>query len=181
MCDFVGVLTVCMGSYTASVGPPVPSQDSVTLICSGVFSDDWHGVLSPDSISIHSMSVEDSWTVIVWPVGSVLSFCTVMRHTSLTGVLFVIVLIGIALPNFSARALVLVRVDLRFGTDDCDFLLAFVSCGGVVFRSTFLAGGICGDCLNSWIIESSDEMEIDVSHSNSMFLFASLRILFGLP
>ena len=31
------------------------------------------------------------------------------------------------------------------------------------------------------MIESSDEMEIDVSQSNSMFLFSSLRILFGLP
>ena len=51
----------------------------------------------------------------------------------------------------------------------------------MVFRSTFLAGGICGECLNSWIIESSDEMEIDVSHSNSMFLLASFRILLGLP
>ena len=127
MCVFVGIFTVSMGSYTTSVGPPVPSQDSVTLICSGVFSDEWHGVLSLDSISIHSMSVEDSWIVIVWPVGSVVSCCTAMRHTSLIGVLFVIVLIGIALPNFCARALVLVRVDLRFGTNGCEFLLAFVS------------------------------------------------------
>ena len=63
-------------------------------------------------------------------------------------------LIGIKFPNLIASALVL--VDLRLG----------VSCGGVFFLSTLLAGGFCGDCVLSWTIESSDDSEIDVAHSN---------------
>ena len=140
--NVVGVFTVFVGSYSASSGPPVPSPDSVTLSCSGVFSQDWLGVLSLESISIHSISVEDSWTVTVWPVGSLLSCCTVMIHTSVSELLPVILLIGIAFPNFRARALVLVLVDRRLGTADFDLVLSFVSWGGVVFRSSFLAGGI---------------------------------------
>ena len=82
-----------------------------------------------------------------------------------------IVLIGIAFPNLFASALVLVLVDLRVGR---------FSCGGVFFLSIYLAGGMCGDCVISWLTESSDDNEIDVSHSNSMCVL-SLRIFSGLP
>ena len=146
---FVGVCSVSLGSDTSSIGPPVPPLVSLTLSCSGVLSVDWHGVLSVESISIHSISVEDSWIVPAWPVGSLLSCCTVMRHTSLSEVLPVILLIGIAFPNLRARALVLVLVVLRLGIAACGLVLLFVSCGGVIFRSSFLAGGIFGDCLMS--------------------------------
>ena len=82
-----------------------------------------------------------------------------------------IVLIGIAFPNLFASALVLVLVDLRLGR---------FSWGGVFFLSIFLAGSVCGDCVISWLIESSDDIEIDVSHSNSMCVL-SLRNFSGLP
>ena len=64
-----------------------------------------------------------------------------MRQTSLSEVLsLVIVLIGIAFPNLFASALVLVLVDLRLG---------IISCGGVCYRSIFLAGGMFSDCVIS--------------------------------
>ena len=137
MDNWVGVFTVLLGSYSASSGSPVPSPDSVTFSCSGVFSEDWLGALSLESISMHSISAEDSWTVTIWPVGSLLSCCTVMRHTSVSELLPVILLIGIAFPNFRASALVLVLVDRRHGTVTFDLVLSFVSWGGVFFRSSF--------------------------------------------
>ena len=98
--------------------------------------------------------------------------CIIMWQTSLSAVVsLAIVLIGIAFPNLFASALVLVLVDLRVGK---------FSCGGVFFLSIFLAGGMCVDCVISWLTESSDDNEIDVSHSNSMCVL-SLPIFCGLP
>ena len=87
------------------------------------------------------------------------------------GLTLSIMLIGIAIPNLFASALVLVLVDL---------LLGRMSCGGVFFLLTLLAGGFCGDCVSFWQIESSDDNEIDVSHSNSICVL-SLRTFSGLP
>ena len=54
-----------------------------------------------------------------------------------------------------------------------------MSCGGVFFLSTLLAGCFWGDCVLSWTMESSDDSAIDVSHSNSMCVL-SLRNTFFL-
>ena len=127
-------------------------------------------------ISMQLMSVEDSWVMpAACEVGStslVSRGCIVMLQTAVSAVLALsTVLIEIAFPNLFASALVLVLVDL---------LLGRISCGGVFFLSTFLAGGVCGDCVLFWPIDSSDDIEIDVSHSNSIGVL-SLRIFSGLP
>ena len=86
-------------------------------------------------------------------------------------VLFEMFPMGIAFPNFSACVLFLVLVERRISGE----------CGsGVALRSILLAAGcLFGDGV-LWFRSVSDESEIEVSHSNWIFVRSTFDFFLGL-
>ena len=103
-------------------------------------------------------------------VPALLESCIVVTVIN-ASVLFEMFPIGIALPNFSASVLFLVLVERRISGD----------CGsGVALRSILLAAGCLSGDGDLWFRSVSDESEIEVSHSNWIFVRWTFDYFLGL-